>query len=285
MMARPDMLPATDAPLDSPFANILEEVSRLSLDDQITEAECSSAVSIPSRSDTKASDISSELYGSSLVSTPSLPWSELSFSTGISRNSANGGWNTLGDSGSFNASRGLDTVGSTRCSSMAVPSIPEGMERLASDGSHDHLPSPFSDPTLQTDPIDDGSNLGPDGDRPPTFFNPSMTSGLKSLSGSEANLYLQLTEELANDPDLAELLADQTRRNFVSNQTILPELGDEEGPSKELIEKLRTLLPADEMQAFLCQMNDDVSARRQRPQPAGVGRPAAAAVTEDKAVS
>lgn len=34
----------------------------------------------------------------------------------------------------------------------------------------------------------------------------SMCPGLKSLTDSEANLYIQLTEELTNDAELTELL-------------------------------------------------------------------------------
>lgn len=43
-----------------------------------------------------------------------------------------------------------------------------------------------------------------------------------------------------------------------------------DGPSKELIDKLRNLLPGDDLNAFLCQMSSDVSARRQQGPAPGV---------------
>jgi hypothetical protein len=82
-----------------------------------------------------------------------------------------------GENGGLQSSRGLDTGASTRTSSMAVPSIPEGMERLSSFPTEDPAPSPFSFPDLQTDDIDDTPGRAPAEETQQIPFNPAMVSG------------------------------------------------------------------------------------------------------------
>lgn len=65
-----------------------------------------------------------------------------------------------GDSGALQGGRTFESFPSTRTSSMAVPSIPEGMERLSSGPTPDHMPSPFSNPDLQTDALAEETKPG-----------------------------------------------------------------------------------------------------------------------------